>query len=196
MSSISNLEENLGVINNLYDEFESEKNELRIKYDDNASKIEAIEENIRELMQYDDDTQMFSPRIIQNDNSEKIKELQKERDYLSGENDYIYSRLKYFKDKIDALGSVIQEPEQLKPETEGNNEENPGEPIYDNSYIKSINDQKDTSDTDDLDEPLSKSKIKKMVYRLKLANKLIEDNNIDRSTNEIDTVISMLSKYI
>ena len=69
---------NNDIINNIFDEFESEKIELKIKYDENASRIDIINESIKELVEYDDDRQIFSPRNISGINSEKIEELKNE----------------------------------------------------------------------------------------------------------------------
>ncbi len=200
------------IINNLFNEFESEKNELKIKYDDNASRIEVINENIKELIQYDDDRQMFSPRTIAGNNSEKIEELKSEKESLIEENSFISSRLKYFESKVDALEEVLQESDT------GSEPDNKEDTDDKSRREENINTEKKIPENDDAAKEelktdnisnteksddnnikseqnlnIGKSKLKKIIYRLELAYKLM-DTNIVRSKNELKSVISILSK--
>ena len=228
---------NNDIINNLFSEFEYERDELKIKYEDNSLRIEAINENIKELNQYDDDRQMFSPRNIMGINSEKVEELKKEKESLLEENSFISSRLKYFESKVDALEEVLQESEKEDKNSSEKSEEN----VDDNSSDKStvdksqnnndgyenksenitekkeddksegqkisednikVSDKKNSTDNSENTDlytgenlNLGKSKLKKIIYRLELALKLM-DTNTNRSKNEIKSVIHILSNEL
>ena len=163
------------ILNGLYEEFEQERNEFQLKLDDNAARVEIIEDNIHELMQYDDDRQMFSPRNISGTNSDKIDELRVERDTLLEENQYISSKLKYFEDKTDALKTAI-----------------------DQASVRSYSDA--TFEDEGIKDSkanilISKNRLKNIIYKLELAQKLVETEP-RKSKSEIDSVISQFSKLI
>lgn len=167
------------ILLNLYDEFKNEKLDLESKLNDNNLKIKNIDKTIDELMQYDDDGQMFSPRDISGVNSTKVDELKLEREVLVDDNNFIISRLGYFRHKVDDIHNALMEA--------GISENNKVENI-DLSDDEGIRDNK-------ANIMISKNKIKDIVYRLKLAEKLITTEP-KKSSSELYLIINEFSKYI
>ena len=145
------------ILLNLYDEFKNEKLDLESKLNENNLKIKNIDKTIDELMQYDDDGQMFSPRDISGVNSTKVDELKLEREVLVDDNNFIISRLGYFRHKVDDIHNALMEAGISENTKDENIDLSDDEGIRDNKANIMI----------------SKNKIKDIVYRLKLAEKLI-----------------------
>ena len=167
------------ILLNIYDEFRQEKLDLEEKLNENNLKIKNIDNNIDELMQYDDDGQMFSPRDISGVNSTKVDELKLEREAIAEENDFIRSRLGYFNEKVDGIHNALMEAGISENQEDGK---------IDLSDDEGIKDHKSNI-------MISKNKIKNIIYKLKLADKLISTEP-RKSSVEIDSVIKEFSKYI
>ncbi len=167
------------ILLNLYDEFKKEKLDLETKLSENDLKIKTIDKNIEELMQYDDDGQMFSPRDISGVNSTKVEELKLERETLVEENDFIRSRLGYFNNKVDDVHGALLEAGISENSKDSNIDLSDDEGIKDNKANIMI----------------SKNRIKNIIYKLKLADKLISTEP-RKSSSEINSVISEFSKYL
>ena len=167
------------ILLNLYDEFKNEKLDLESKLNENNLKIKNIDKTIDELMQYDDDGQMFSPRDISGVNSTKVDELKLERDVLVDDNNFIISRLGYFRHKVDDIHNALMEAGISENTKDENIDLSDDEGIRDNKANIMI----------------SKNKIKDIVYRLKLAEKLITTEP-KKSSSELYLIINEFSKYI
>lgn len=167
------------ILLNLYDEFKNEKLDLESKLNENNLKIKNIDKTIDELMQYDDDGQMFSPRDISGVNSTKVDELKLEREVLVDDNNFIISRLGYFRHKVDDIHNALME---------AGISENTKDENIDLSDDEGIRDNKSNI-------MISKNKIKDIVYRLKLAEKLITTEP-KKSSSELYLIINEFSKYI
>ncbi len=157
------------IIRDMHDEFEFEENQIQKKINDNDARIDIIRDNIDELTQYDDDRQMFSPRHISGDNTEKIKELNNSKDSLAEENNYLRSRLNYYSEKKNVLETLLQESNMVSCEDE-------------------IKDSK-------ANVMISKNKIKNIIYKLNLALKFIKTEP-GKSSGEIDSVINLFKDFI
>lgn len=167
------------ILLNLYDEFKNEKLDLESKLNENNLKIKNIDKTIDELMQYDDDGQMFSPRDISGINSTKVDELKLEREVLVDDNNFIISRLGYFRHKVDDIHNALMEAGISENTKDENIDLSDDEGIRDNKANIMI----------------SKNKIKDIVYRLKLAEKLITTEP-KKSSSELYLIINEFSKYI
>ena len=167
------------ILLNLYDEFKNEKLDLESKLNENNLKIKNIDKTIDELMQYDDDGQMFSPRDISGINSTKVDELKLEREVLVDDNNFIISRLGYFRHKVDDIHNALMEAGISEDTKDENIDLSDDEGIRDNKANIMI----------------SKNKIKDIVYRLKLAEKLITTEP-KKSSSELYLIINEFSKYI
>ena len=167
------------ILLNLYDEFKNEKLDLESKLNENNLKIKNIDKTIDELMQYDDDGQMFSPRDISGVNSTKVDELKLEREVLVDDNNFIISRLGYFRHKVDDIHNALMEAGISENTKDENIDLSDDEGIRDNKANIMI----------------SKNKIKDIVYRLKLAEKLITTEP-KKSSSELYLIINEFSKYI
>ncbi len=167
------------ILLNLYDEFKNEKLDLESKLNENNLKIKNIDKTIDELMQYDDDGQMFSPRDISGVNSTKVDELKLEREILVDDNNFIISRLGYFRHKVDDIHNALMEAGISENTKDENIDLSDDEGIRDNKANIMI----------------SKNKIKDIVYRLKLAEKLITTEP-KKSSSELYLIINEFSKYI
>lgn len=167
------------ILLNLYDEFKNEKLDLESKFNENNLKIKNIDKTIDELMQYDDDGQMFSPRDISGVNSTKVDELKLEREVLVDDNNFIISRLGYFRHKVDDIHNALMEAGISENTKDENIDLSDDEGIRDNKANIMI----------------SKNKIKDIVYRLKLAEKLITTEP-KKSSSELYLIINEFSKYI
>ena len=167
------------ILLNLYDEFKKEKLDLETKLEENDLKIKNIDKSIEELMQYDDDGQMFSPRDISGVNSTKVEELKLERETLVEENDFIRSRLGYFNNKVDDVHGALLEAGISENSKDNNIDLSDDEGIKDNKANIMI----------------SKNRIKNIIYKLKLADKLISTEP-RKSSSELNSVISEFSKYL
>ena len=130
-------------------------------------------------MQYDDDGQMFSPRDISGVNSTKVDELKLEREVLVDDNNFIISRLGYFRHKVDDIHNALMEAGISENTKDENIDLSDDEGIRDNKANIMI----------------SKNKIKDIVYRLKLAEKLITTEP-KKSSSELYLIINEFSKYI
>ena len=168
------------ILLNIYDEFKKEKLDLETKLNENNIKIKNIDNSIDELMQFDDDGQMFSPRNISGVNSSKVDELKLERDNIIEENDIIGSRLGYFNHKVDSIHEALMEA--------GISEDPKKDMNIDLSDDEGIKDNRSNI-------MISKNKIKNIIYKLKLADKLISTEP-RKSSSEINSVIIEFSKYI
>ena len=167
------------ILLHLYDEFKNEKLDLESKLNENNLKIKNIDKTIDELMQYDDDGQMFSPRDISGVNSTKVDELKLEREVLVDDNNFIISRLGYFRHKVDDIHNALMEAGISENTKDENIDLSDDEGIRDNKANIMI----------------SKNKIKDIVYRLKLAEKLITTEP-KKSSSELYLIINEFSKYI
>ena len=167
------------ILLNLYDEFKNEKLDLESKLNENNLKIKNIDKTIDELMQYDDDGQMFSPRDISGVNSTKVDELKLEREVLVDDNNFIISRLGYFRHKVDDIHNALMEAGISENTKDENIDLSDDEGIRDNKANIMI----------------SKNKIKDIVYRLKLAEKLITTEP-KKSSSELYLIINEFSNYI
>ena len=167
------------ILLNLYDKFKNEKLDLESKLNENNLKIKNIDKTIDELMQYDDDGQMFSPRDISGVNSTKVDELKLEREVLVDDNNFIISRLGYFRHKVDDIHNALMEAGISENTKDENIDLSDDEGIRDNKANIMI----------------SKNKIKDIVYRLKLAEKLITTEP-KKSSSELYLIINEFSKYI
>ena len=167
------------ILLNLYDEFKNEKLDLESKLNENNLKIKNIDKTIDELMQYDDDGQMFSPRDISGVNSTKVDELKLEREVLVDDNNFIISRLGYFRHKVDDIHNALMEAGISENTKDENIDLSDDEGIRDNKANIMI----------------SKNKIKDIVYRLKLAEKLMTTEP-KKSSSELYLIINEFSKYI
>ena len=167
------------ILLNLYEEFKQEKHDLETKLNENNLKIKNIDKSIDELMQYDDDGQMFSPRDISGVNSTKIDELKLERETIVEENDFIRSRLEYFNNKVEDVHNALLEAGISENSKDKNPDLSDDEGIRDNKANIMI----------------SKNRIKNIVYKLKLAEKLIPTEP-RKSSSEINLVIAEFLKYL
>ena len=118
---MSEHKEKTDIIQDLLNEFSRDKAEFKDKYDTNRTRIEEIEKDIEELQYYDDDRQIFSPRILTTSNDIRLIELQEEKDSLNEENSYLFSKIKYFEEKINALEDAVPEQEQVETENKQKN---------------------------------------------------------------------------
>ncbi|MCR4740563.1 MAG: hypothetical protein K5886_09955 [Lachnospiraceae bacterium] len=112
------------LLSDLFDEFEQEKNDLKIRYDDNLNRIDIIESTIEELKRYSDESNMFSPRQVVNDNSVRIEELLKEKAEIEEENVVITEQLKYYSDKSESISSVFADYDKISETDEGSDNGN------------------------------------------------------------------------
>lgn len=118
---MSEHKEKTDIIQDLLNEFSRDKAEFKAKYDTNRTRIEEIEKDIEELQYYDDDRQIFSPRNLTTSNDIRLIELQEEKDSLNEENFYLFSKIKYFEEKINALEDAVPEQEQVETENKQEN---------------------------------------------------------------------------
>ena len=118
---MSEHKEKTDIIQDLLNEFSRDKAEFKDKYDTNRTRIEEIEKDIEELQYYDDDRQIFSPRNLTTSNDIRLIELQEEKDTLNEENSYLFSKIKYFEEKINALEDAVPEQEQVETENKQEN---------------------------------------------------------------------------
>lgn len=96
------------IVLDLLSEFEREGSKLQSEYDDNASRIIEIEENIHNYKENEDiDFQVFSPRKIDNQSEEKINELNNEKTNIESINKSLYRQLKYYNEKTDKLKEIL-----------------------------------------------------------------------------------------
>ena len=198
------------ILNDLHDEFEQEKLELKNKLEHNSSQIELIDESIHELMQYDDDSQMFSPRNLAGSNQEKIKKLTENKDSLLEENQYISSRLKYYENKVDSLALAIQDVEEDSKAVNKELDLERLNKVFDDTTPSNESEMQETennhsddssAENDDLifkksdDLVISAVDIKNLIYKLNVSLKFI-DHDPMRSRVEINSVIQRLNKFI
>ncbi|MCR5788818.1 MAG: hypothetical protein K6G83_02930 [Lachnospiraceae bacterium] len=159
-----------------------------MKYDENVSRIEILEENIKGLLEYDDESQMFSPRLLSGSNEQKIAELKKEKEALEGENIYIKGRIKYYEDKVDALESAISDTEE-SVNTDGT--DNPDE-LVKNDPVREEPDSTEKLFGPD-DYVITKKELKKMINKLTYSVQLLNINSV-RCKSEINSVIDYLNE--
>lgn len=106
------------IVKDLLSEFEKESGKLQVEYDDNASRILEIEENIHNYRENEDtDFQVFSPRKIDNQNEKKIEVLNAEKENIEFANKSLYRQIKYYSDKKEKLNdilAIIEEDREMK----------------------------------------------------------------------------------
>ena len=96
------------IIEELYDEFLKERIRLNDICDANIVKIDEIDHKIVTLRKNEDvDFRVFSPRNVSPVNSEKIVELEKEKDELERESKNSAKQLKYYSERTDKLDKVL-----------------------------------------------------------------------------------------
>ena len=147
---MSEHKEKTDIIQDLLNEFSRDKAEFKTKYDTNRTRIEEIEKDIEELQYYDDDRQIFSPRNLTTSNDIRLIELQKEKDSLNEENLYLFSKIKYFEEKINALEDAVPEQEQVETQDKQENSLEK-DPLEQDIIAENLNDNinnKDQSLTD------------------------------------------------
>ncbi|MCR4684635.1 MAG: hypothetical protein K5649_04130 [Lachnospiraceae bacterium] len=108
------------IITELYDEFSREEMKLKVKYDNNCSRLEEMDQQIRMMSKTEDvDMRAFSPRRHVSSENDKIIVMKKEREELDKvnreiERDYRYfskraEKLRYLSDLMDRDAGVFME---------------------------------------------------------------------------------------
>lgn len=104
-----NLDQIKVIINELYNEFKAEEQKLSQIYDSNSVKVDELEHRISNSKKNEDvDYKVFSPRNISTVNSEKIIELENEKNILEKELSFTSKQLKYYSDKAGKLEKVLE----------------------------------------------------------------------------------------
>ena len=142
----------------LLSEFSREKSKFKNKYDSNCERIEEIDRDIEELQHYDDDRQIFSPRVLTSSNDIKLMGLREEKDNLSEENTYLLSRLKYFSEKVDLIESVLEQEKETESE-EFVDSDNTNETIDDLERNKQDKDIDTVQNNDSISDNKSKENV-------------------------------------
>ncbi len=170
------------LLSDLFDEFEQEKNDLKIRYDDNLNRIDIIDSTIEELKRYNDESNMFSPRNVSNDNSDRIEELNKEKADIEEENKVILNQLKYYTDKSQSISSVFANYEEDTSKNTSDADES-FDVLKEGMELKNSSAVKEETDRTSADGILIKKEN-------------IKDTDIVFSRKEFDSLISRLERVI
>ncbi len=104
MESLQNTSEAQQIVSELYDEFSKEEMKLKVKYDNNCSRLEEMDQQIR-LLSRSEDTEMrvFSPRRHISSESDKIVVMKKEREELEKQNRETERSYRYYSRRAEKL---------------------------------------------------------------------------------------------
>jgi len=128
------------IIQKLYDEFLSEEKKLNDICNSRSVDIDKLDHKISNYRKNDDvDFKVFSPRNVSSVNTDKILELEKEKETLESESKNSSKQLKYYRDKVEKLERVLY----LLNSTNVNNSSNT---FID---VDSLTDYKEESNKDD-----------------------------------------------
>ncbi len=96
--------EAMQIINELYDEFSKEEMKLKVKYDNNCSRLEEMDQQIRMMSKAEDvDMRAFSPRRHVASENDKIMVIRKEREELDRSNREVERDYRYFSKRAEKL---------------------------------------------------------------------------------------------
>lgn len=96
--------EAMHIIEDLCDEFSKEENKLKIKYDNNCSRLEEMDHQIHVLSRSEDiEMRVFSPRKNISSETDKVTSLKNEREQLDKTNREIERNLRYYSKKAEKL---------------------------------------------------------------------------------------------
>lgn len=101
--------EAMNILNDLYDEFSKESTKLKIKYDNNCSKLEELDQQVHLLARTEDvEMRVFSPRRNISTENDKVTSLKTEREQLDKMNREIERDLRYYSKRADKIGYLIE----------------------------------------------------------------------------------------
>lgn len=104
--------EAMHIINDLYDEFSKEEMKLKVKYDNNCSQLEELDQQIRHLSKTEDvEMRVFSPRRHISSETDKVTTMKTEREKLDKTNCEVERDLRYYSkraEKLRYLSDVIE----------------------------------------------------------------------------------------
>ena len=100
--------EAMNIINDLYDEFSKEATKLKIKYDNNCSRLEELDQQIRLLAKTEDvEMRVFSPRRNISTETDKVTSLKNEREQLDKQNREVERELRYYSKRAEKMGYLL-----------------------------------------------------------------------------------------
>ncbi|MCR5109074.1 MAG: hypothetical protein K6B28_13045 [Lachnospiraceae bacterium] len=184
-------------LSDLYDEFEQETNDLRIKYDENVARLDIIDSTIAEIQRNNDESSMFSPREIDDKDSERVNILLMEKKDIEEENIVITNQLKYYENKSDSINKVVSDMENKgNSSVSRSGKENKIDSDHDllkNQIIlnKNVEDNNRiiiTENDDDFSYSFSKQEYKSLISRLETISDLV-DSNLTKAKINISSLL-------
>lgn len=116
--------EAMHIVEDLCDEFNKEEKKLKIKYDNNCSRLEEMDHQIHVLSRTEDiEMRVFSPRKHISSETDKVASLKSEREILDKTNREVERDLRYYSkraEKLRYLLDVLTRNEELFFENEEN----------------------------------------------------------------------------
>ncbi len=183
MDQQNNLNEAMQILNDLCDEFGKEEMKLKVKYDNNCSRLEEMDHQIR-LLSRSQDTEMrvFSPRRHISSENDKVQVMKKEREELDKQNRETERDYRYYARRAEKLRRVLE----LLERNEGVFIEN------------TIEEDFSTVRMEDASEPksdLRTEEIEKIQKRLDNCYHFI-DSDLQRAKMEIKNLMIMISEWL
>ncbi len=97
------------VISELYDEFSKEAIKLQVKYDNNVSKLDELDLQIRSMSKTEDvDLKVFSPRRRISSETEKSAKLKETKEDLIQSNLEVERMLRYYSKRADRMKMLLE----------------------------------------------------------------------------------------
>ncbi|MBR6452419.1 MAG: hypothetical protein IKS87_06905 [Lachnospiraceae bacterium] len=100
--------EALQIVSDLFEEFSKEEMKLKVKYDNNCSKLEEMDQQIRLLSRSEDmEMRVFSPRKHISSENDKVVTLKREREELERSNRETERDYRYYSKRAEKLRYLL-----------------------------------------------------------------------------------------
>lgn len=174
------------IVEELYNEFYEEKNRLDLMYQEQTEKLDAVKHYIEDLEQDDNaDFNIFSPRNVRVNHTDKIEQLKKEQKEAEEEKDRIFKKQQYYEEKVHKLKEYRQN------EYDETKEDNSTE---DNVYILLLQEKEKQRISRDLHDTTVQD-LTHMVHKSELCMKYIDSDPI-RAKLELETLHKGIKEII
>ena len=97
------------IASELFEEFSKEEMKLKVKYDNNCSKLEEMDQQIRMLSRSEDtEMRVFSPRRHISTENDRVAVMKKEREELDKQNREIERNYRYYAKRAEKLHHLME----------------------------------------------------------------------------------------